>query len=156
MHRPPSIVRFERMWWTSALLSLIAAYLSWDRVQHGIRARFAVDPALRANPFGAVVVDWTQVAGVAITIAWTVIVWFLVTRRASGAGRWLAVLTAVLSGVQLAILLGGLALGRTLHPLSHGAAAAAAVLTMIAAAALFTSASRTWFGEADETERQPV
>ncbi|WP_375402648.1 hypothetical protein [uncultured Sphingomonas sp.] len=156
MHKPPSIVRFERMWWISALLSLIAAYLSWDRVQNSIRARFAEDPALRANPFGAVVADWTQLAGVTITIAWTVMVWFLVARRANRAGRWLTVLTALLSGAQLAILLGGLALGRTLHPLSHSAAATAAILMVLATAALFAPSSRAWFGESDEAERQPI
>lgn len=152
MIKPPSIVRFERFWWASAVSSLVATVLAWDRTRSGIAGKFAADPRLRNDETAAVVAEWVQPANLTIMLVWTALVWFLVARQASRTGRVMAVVSATISGVLLLILLGGLALGRTLHPLSQAGTAGAALLAVLAAAALFRDDARLWFGEHEVEE----
>ena len=151
---PESIKRFQSLWWCSLLLSVLATWLAWERVRNSLQSRFASDPRLRGNEWAPAVAEWTQPMTLLLSVGSTALVWFLVVRRASGAGRWLSVAFAALGGLQLLILLGGFAGGRTFHPFSHTAQAAAAVLAVLAAAALFRPDARAWFGEFDPEEEE--
>ena len=149
---PESIKRFQSFWWGSLLFSLLSTWLAWERVRNSLQSRFASDPRMRGNEWAPVVAEWTQPVNVLLSVGLTGLVWFLVVRRASVVGKWLSIALAALGGLQLLILLGGLAGGRTFHPFSHTAQVAAAVLAMFAAAALFHPDARAWFGELDPEE----
>ena len=150
MIKPAAIKRFEQCWWGSAAFSGLASLLSWDRVQNSIRIQLGNDPRLRtaeSQEIANVVAGWAQWTGIAVVLLCTLLVWHLVARRASRVGKWLAVATAALSGLQLLILLAGLFMGRVLHPLSQGCSVAASVLAILATAFLFRDEARAWFGE---------
>lgn len=148
MQKPPSITLFERLWWGSTLFWAIATWLGWERTAN----------ALNARPQTAQVAGLALWGNVALVLLITLLLWWLVTRRASAIGRWLVVAAAAMSGVRMLIVVFGLLFGRTFHPLSQGSFLLAAALTIGAAVVLFRDDARLWFGERVEEseEEQPA
>lgn len=137
MTKPPSIIRFQRFWFGSTILWAIGTRLAWDRTRN----------ALLANPQTAPVADLAQWGSVIAVAVVTLLLWWLVARRASRTAKWLVVALAAVAGVRIALIGGGLLLGRAFHPLSQGAFTLAGVLTIASAAILFRPDARAWFGE---------
>jgi purine-cytosine permease-like protein len=137
MPKPPSIARFERYWFPSTLFWLIGTRLAWDRTQH----------ALTVNPQTIPVAGWAQWAIIALVVATTLLLWYLVARRASSIARWLVVLLAVIGTVRILLTLFTLATSANPHPLSQGSFIISAALTIASAAMLFRDDARLWFGD---------
>ncbi len=138
MNRPPSIRRFEMLWWSSTAAWLVGTILAWERNER----------TLAANPQTAPAVGIAQPLTVAVILATTALVWWLAARRASVGGKWLVVVLAALSGLQIAVrLLGGFA-----HPLSASAFLLGSVLSILAAAVLFQPDAKAWFGGSGDEE----
>lgn len=140
MVKPTSIKRFELFWWGATLFWAVATRLAWDRNTNKLLA----DARTRA------VAEWGQWFWIAVTIALTALLWWLVARRGSIAGKWLVTAWAALTGVLALARSFSLVAGRTLHPFSEGAYLLTAALTVAAAAVLFRDDARAWFGEFDE------
>ncbi|HEX8388256.1 MAG TPA: hypothetical protein VF636_04500 [Sphingomonas sp.] len=145
MDRPPSVGRFERLWFASIGFWGLGTLLAWERVQN----------SLLADPRTGAVAGWAQPFWVGLMAAVSLLVWWLAARRASVAGKWLAVGVAALSAMRalltLVSLVGG---GRNLHILSQAAGVIAALLAVLAAAALFRPDASAWFGEFEIDEDQ--
>lgn len=137
MHKPPSISRFERFWFASTLLWLVGTRLAWNRTQN----------ALRLNPQTVTVADWAQWFVIALVVATTLGLWYLVARRASVVAKWLVVVLAVVGAGRLLLTLFTLMTSANPHPLSQGSFILSAALTIASAAMLFRDDARLWFGE---------
>ncbi len=137
MPKPPSVVRFERYWFVSTLFWLIGTRLAWDRTQH----------ALRLNPQTMLVARWAQPFIVALVVATTLVLWYLVARRASVVAKWIVVALAVVGGGRMLLTLFTLATSVNPHPLSQGSFIISAALTIGSAVMLFRDDARLWFGE---------
>lgn len=145
MMRPRSIVWFERLYLSGLLLSLAGWALSWPALER----RLLVDPRTAAYPSLWYVLPLAMLLGAALTL----LLWWLVARRASRVGKWLVVAFATLAGVRLAfnlpVLLGGrVAIAQVLL------AFATTGLSIAAAAFLFADDARAWFGEDAASEER--
>lgn len=146
MPKPPAIARFERYWFASTLFWLIGTRLAWDRTQH----------ALQLNPQTIPVADWAQWAIVGLVLATTLLLWYLVARRASRVAKWLVVALAVVSAGRLLLMLFTLTTSANPHPLSQGSFMISAALTIASAAMLFQGDARLWLGEEGDEAEEPV
>ena len=91
--RPPAILYFERLYLASLGLSVIGWAISWPVLS----ARMAVDP--RTAGFG-----WLLPAGLALSVAISLALWFFVARRASRIARTIAVVLTALSVLRLLLV----------------------------------------------------
>jgi hypothetical protein len=134
--RPRSILAFERLFLLALLLWAVRQGLTWDAQM----AQFEATPAGRGR-------SWMLAVLLVATAAYNLLAWYLAARRASVAGKWLAVAAAAVSALlllfeALALLQpGGAALSFKLLAL------AASGLTVAAAVPLFTDDAKAWFGE---------
>lgn len=136
MDTPSPIRSFERLF----LLALIL----WAVGQVGTMApriaQFEATPAGHGR-------SWMLVLTMALVALVNVAIWYLVARRASATGKWLAVIAAAVSGllvlVELMALIqpGGPALSYKLVAL------VASALTVASVVPLFRDDARAWFGE---------
>lgn len=140
MGKLPSIRRFEGFWWGATALWAVSTFLAWGAT----RARLLADPRARA------VADLGQWFWAGATLLLTVLLWWLVARRASVVGKWLVVVWAALDGLVALVRIVGLLGGRTLHPASEAVVLLTAVLSLAAAATLFRGDARFWLGELDD------
>lgn len=139
MNRPRSIRLFELFWWGSTLFWAAGTRLAWNRNQ----GKLLADPRTRD------VAQWGQWFWILVTVALTALLWWLVARRASAVGKWLATAWAALTGVLALIRVFSLVAGRTLHPFSESAYMLTAALAVAAVAMLFRDDARLWFGDFD-------
>lgn len=140
MTKPLSIGRFEWFWWSATALWALGARLVWDRNRSALLA----DPRTRA------VADWGQWFWIGVTLLFTILLWWLVARRASTIGKWLVVIWAGLDCLLALVRVVGLVNGRTLHPVGEATVLLTLVLSIAAAAMLFREDARRWFGEFDD------
>lgn len=136
--RPPSILRFERLYLAAFGLNLIGWLVGWAQM----RATLAANPATAALP-------WMLPAAFAVSVAVTVLLWRAVAHGGSNAARWVVVVLAALAVVRVlanvpALLAGQLGVGAAVLGL------AAAALQAAAAATLFARDARAWFGLDEE------
>lgn len=138
MTRPPSIVRFERLYLASFVLGIASRLLGWNTVA----LRLAGDP--RTAPF-----TWILPVSLVLGVAISLLLWYFAARRASVVAKWIIV---VLTGfAMLRFVLNLPAMTRGVLPLADVLVSTAAVLLGVAAAVqLFRADARSWFGE-DET-----
>jgi hypothetical protein len=144
MTRPPSIVRFERLWFASLAAWSVGTLLAWERTQN----------SLVGNAQSAPIAGWAQpaYAGMIVTIA--LIQWYFVARRPMPVVKWLVAAMAAIGGLRALFTLYAVLTARYPHPWSRGSFILAALLAVLAAAALFRADARAWFGE-DEPEALP-
>jgi len=133
LHRPPSIILFERLLWASFAISVVTTYLAWNDMMAEIE-REAV--GMRSSTaIGLTVVI------LAITLAILLALWYAIARRGSNVAKWIyVVLTAIGTLQTIASLfqpnsLSGLWLGTTLL---------ATALSVASAAVLFRADAVAW------------
>ena len=151
MNRPPSIVAFERLYLGSILLTVVNAIVFWSFNRNAIAAM----PQVQESPGLAALINIMLVVSLAITVAVSLLFWWLVARVGSVVGKWLVIVTEGL-GVLFAILpLLNLIRG-------HGANVPGTIVTLVctalaaaAAAMLFRADADDWIA-AREDEAAPV
>ena len=139
---PPSIRRFAQLWFASTALWAVGTRLAWNRTQKTLE----IDP--RTIP----VAPYAQPVNVALVLLATILLWWLVARRASLLGKWLVMAVAAWSALRVLLTLFTLATSANPHPLSQGSFLLAAALAVASAAMLFRPDARAWFGEHDAEE----
>lgn len=135
MQRPASIITFERLYLASVALSLASWVVDWPLMQ----ARLAANPQFAG--FG-----WMPAVLLVLSITVSLVLWFLAARRGSVVAKWLVVVFAAVAALLFLINLPA-ALGGAVHAASFILAAATTVLRVAAAAMLFRTDARAWFGE---------
>lgn len=135
MERPASIRRFEQWYLAGVALSLVGWTVDWSAMQ----ARLAADP--RTAAFG-----WMLGAMLVLSIAVSLLLWFLTARRGSVIAKWIVVVLAGLSVVRLLVDLPALLAG-AMSGLSYAVGAATTLVNIAAAAMLLRADARAWFGE---------
>lgn len=135
MPRPRSIIRFEKLYLASFVLSLVGWATTWSILS----ARLSADP--RTAGYG-----WLLPAAVVLGSAITLVLWYLAARRASVVAKWfVVVLTAV---AVLRFVFNGPAIMRGLMtPGELALSIGTLALSVAAAACLFAEDARAWFGE---------
>ncbi|WP_339348132.1 hypothetical protein [uncultured Sphingomonas sp.] len=133
--RPPAILYFERLYLASLGLSVIGWAISWPVLS----ARMAADP--RTAGFG-----WLLPAGLALSVAISLALWFFVARRASRIARTIAVVLTALSVLRLLLNLPAM-LNGAMPPLAAILSIATVALGVMAVMALYRPDARSWFGE---------
>ena len=144
MTRPPSIVRFEALYLFGLALSLAGWALSWGSLER----RLALDPRTASIPW----LWWFLPAGLLLSVAVTLLLWWLTARRASRVGKWLVTIFATLSAIRLAINLPALTSGIVPLPMVI-LSFATTIVGILAAVMLFADDARVWFGEAGAETR---
>ena len=140
--RPPSIVRFERLYLASFAASLIGWAFSWQQTAD----RLAIDPKTASY-------TWLLPAALLLSCAITLTLWYLVARRASLAAKWVVTILTGLAAVRFAINLLVVARGKV-PVLALLLSAAILVLGVAAVVHLFRPDARLWFGEGLEPEEE--
>ncbi|WP_298813635.1 hypothetical protein [uncultured Sphingomonas sp.] len=135
MPRPASIITFERLYLAGLALSLVSWALDWPLMQ----ARLAANP--QTAPFG-----WMLSVMLLLNIAGSLLLWFFTARRASVVAKWLVVVFAGLSALRFLLNLPA-ALGGAMTATSLLLATLTTGLSVTAAAMLFRTDARAWFGE---------
>ncbi len=133
--RPPSIERFERLYLASFAVSLLGWAFSWQSTAD----RLAIDPKTAA--FG-----WLLPAALALSGAITVLLWYLIARRASLAAKWVVTILTGLTVVRFVINLTVVFRG-SVPMVATLLSAAIVVLSVAATVQLFKADARAWFGE---------
>jgi hypothetical protein len=86
--RPPSIVKFEQLFFASLVISLIGLVVGYG----AMLAQVEREPTMRQLGFGAEVL----IGGMALSTAIYLLLWFLIARKASNIAKWfLTVFTAI-------------------------------------------------------------
>jgi hypothetical protein len=134
---------FEVLWWTSFAAWLAATVLAWHRNQQLLQS------TLGGRAGNEAVIAGAQPVTVALCLVVTLVPWWLV-RRASNAGRWLAVVVAALASLRTLNLVAAVAMARSAHPLSTGLFALATVLDVVGVVALFRPEAAEWFAPLGE------
>lgn len=140
--RPPSIVRFERLYLASFVVSLIGWAVSWQQTAD----RLSIDPKTAGY-------SWLLPAALLLSCAITLTLWYLVARRASLAAKWVVTILTGLAAVRFAINLLVVARGKV-PVLALLLSAAILVLGVAAVVHLFRPDARLWFGEGLEPEEE--
>lgn len=142
MRRPSAILWFERLWLGSTLAWLTGAGLSM-----GVRRRMiAARPELAGY-------EWLVPAGFALVLAISLLLWWFAAHRPRPAARIGVVVVAALSAATLVMSLGVMGahalsgVANLLQLLSSG-------LCLAAAATLFGTGARAWFGEPSSVEAE--
>ena len=136
MIKPPSIARFEHLYWASVLLGLVNAALNWRTSQ----------AALAANPMFANAgwfLPMLQIVGLAIAV----LLWFFIVRRPSVIAKWVQVVFAGFSVLALISAVFLILMGRA--PLGAQAVVGlvANLFYIAAAVMLFKPDAKEWLGE---------
>jgi ABC-type Fe3+-siderophore transport system permease subunit len=133
--RPRSIERFELLYLASFAVSLLGWAFSWQSTAD----RLAIDPKTQA--FG-----WLLPAALLLSGAITILLWYLIARRASLAAKWVATILTGLAVVRFVINL-GVVLRGPVPIVATLLSAAIVVLSVAATVQLFKADARAWFGE---------
>lgn len=97
--RPASIVMFDRLFLGSLAVSAAGVVLSWDEMT----AQLANEPGVAEIGLGSGFIAGAVAVGFAISL----LLWFLVSHKASNVAKWILVVLAVLSLISLPSMLGG-------------------------------------------------
>lgn len=134
-NRPPSIVRFERLYLASFAVALAGWAFSWQSTAD----RLAIDPKTAAY-------GWLLPAALLLSCTITLLLWYFVARRASLAAKWVVTILTGLAVVRFAINL--MVVVRGTVPLVATLLSTAIVALSVAATLyLFKDDARLWFGE---------
>ncbi len=133
--RPPSIERFERLYLASFAVALLGWAYSWQSTAD----RLAIDPKTAA--FG-----WLLPAALLLSCAITLLLWYLVARRASLAAKWVVTVLTGLAVLRFAINLITVMRG-AVPAVAMLLSVAIVVLSVAATVHLFRDDARLWFGE---------
>lgn len=138
--RPASIVRFERLYLASFVVSLLGWAFSWQSTAD----RLAIDPKTAA--FG-----WLLPVALLLSCAITLALWYLVARRASLAAKWVVTILTGLATLRFVINLSVVFRG-SVPVVAMLLSGAIVVLGIVATLQLFRPDARAWFGEDEEID----
>ena len=145
MVKPPSIARFEQLYWASVVVGLLNTALNWT-TSHA---------ALAANPMLANA-TWVLPAMQVVGLAIAVLLWFFIVRRPSVVAKWVQVVFAGFGAFGLLSAVFLLALGRVPIGSQLILGVLANLLYIAAAVMLFKPDAKAWFGEgADDDDDLP-
>ena len=136
MLKPGAIIQFERLYWASFALTIIAKGLTWSTQT----AMMQANPQLAAMP-------WILPVMTLIGIVIAILLWFYTCRRPSVVAKWIVVVFAAIGAFGIALTLFSLAMGRLAEALPAIVALVANALYIAAAVLLFKPDARAWFGE---------
>ena len=97
--RPASIVMFDRLFLASLAISVVSFVLSYDTLAD----QFANDPAMARAGIGSGLVTGLMIGSVVIYL----LLWFLISRKASNVAKWILVVLVALSLYSIAGSIGG-------------------------------------------------
>lgn len=145
MIRPPSIVRYERLYFCSFVLGLVASATSWSQ-------RTAI---LGANPMLAAA-TWVLPMTQAISIAVALLLWYFTVRAPSVVAKWVVVVFAAFGALSILLSLGTLLMGRAANGTTMMLSIVSNALYVAAAVQLFAADARLWFGELPDIDDDDV
>lgn len=133
MHRPPSIILFERLLWTSFAISVVTTYLAWNDMMAEIER-------------GAAGMRSSTAIGItmfifAVTLAILAALWYAIARRGSNVAKWIYVVLVALGTLQT---IASLFEPNSLSTMWLGATLLATALSVGSAAVLFRSDAVAW------------
>lgn len=130
--RPASITMFDRLYLGSLVLGLINFALSYDNTMAQLKA----DPVVADVGMASPGILW---GGLALGMAISLLLWFLISRKASNVARWILVVFTVIGVISLPLSLGQLPLLQLVTTLVVTGVQAAAVYF------LFRPDAKPWF-----------
>lgn len=92
MSRPKSIVLFDRLYLLSIVVSLIGAAVTWNATM----AKAMSSPAMVQNPEMAPIVTVGSIIGIGISVAITLLLWWLIAYKANDVVKWVFVVLNVI------------------------------------------------------------
>jgi hypothetical protein len=134
--RPPSIVRFEQLYWASFVVGLINTATSWT----------SREQVLAANPVLANA-TWFLPTITVVSIAVAVTLWYFIARVPSIVAKWFQVVFAGIGAISTLFALLAVIGGRTPALLPAVLGIVANLLYIAAAVMLFRPDAKAWFGE---------
>lgn len=136
MSRPTSITRYELLYLASFVLGSIVAAMGWAQRT----AMVAANPMLSRIGW---ILPTFQLAGVLITL----LLWYFTARTPSRIAKWVVVVLAVLSMVEIVRILVALAAESTAFGMASLFSVLADALYVAAATLLFKPDAKLWFGQ---------
>lgn len=133
MHRPPSIILFERLLWTSFAISVVTTYLAWNDMMAEIERGAA---GMRSSTAIGITVFIF-----AVTLAILAALWYAIARRGSNVAKWIYVVLVALGTLQT---IASLFEPNSLSTMWLGATLLATALSVGSAAVLFRSDAVAW------------
>ena len=140
VQRPPSIVAFDRLYLSSVVLYLLNAVLFWTATRAIMLTSL---PA--ANPAVARLLPTIMAGSLVVTVAVSLLLWWLVVRARNVAGKWLVAATEAIGAVLAALALVRLAGGASINTPSVLLGLISTALAIAAAAMLFRPDAVAWF-----------
>lgn len=92
MQRPPSIILFERLFWSSTLVSIVTTFITWNEMATAFDREAGVGRS--SGSFGVVFV--ILVISLAIVFA----LWYAIARRGSNVAKWIYVVLTAIGALQ--------------------------------------------------------
>ena len=135
--RPQSITMFDRLFLGSTALSVVNAAVSFDSTMGMLEA----DPAVAGTGMAG---TGFVIASVAIGIGISLLLWFLIARKASTAAKWILTVLTLLGAVMIPFSIGTLPLVPAIF---------SAIITVMQLAAvyfLFRPDAKAWFDHGPE------
>ncbi|MBI0476617.1 hypothetical protein D9601_14800 [Sphingomonas sp. MA1305] len=146
MTKPPSIARFEMLYWPAVVLGWLNSALNWRTSQ----------AALDANPMLANV-HWFLPVSAAVGALISIAIWFFIARKASVVAKWVQVVFAALGAIGILTGIYTLVSGKAPSALAVVVVIVANVLYVAAATMLFKPDAKEWFGEGlDEDDSETL
>ncbi len=142
--RPRSIIRFEQLYLASILVSLPSTLLSFDQT----RAELAGDPGASQLGLGG----GFLVATIVVSLALTLLLWFLIARRASVVAKWILV---ALTALGLFMMVGIVANPAPFMSLPGALTLLGTALGVVAVAFLFRRDARAWLANKGRDPVEP-
>lgn len=133
MHRPPSIILFERLLWTSFAISVVTTYLAWNDMMAEIERGAA---GMRSSTAIGITVFIF-----AVTLAILAALWYAIARRGSNVAKWIYVVLVALGTLQT---IASLFEPNSLSTMWLGATLLATALSVGSAAVLFRADAVAW------------
>lgn len=143
MPRPSAITAFDRLYLASIAVYVIAGLAFWSTTRE-----LALDnPAVQANASIAPLVGPIMAGSLIVTVLISGLLWWLVSRQRSVAGKWLVVVTEALGGLFGLWTLAQLAQGSSPNPAGTALNLVATALAVAAAAMLLRRDAAAWFDD---------
>lgn len=133
MQRPPSIILFERLFWSSTLVSIVTTFITWNEMATAFDREAGVGRS--SGSFGVVFV--ILVISLAIVFA----LWYAIARRGSNVAKWIYVVLAAIGALQT---IAGLFNPDGLGTLSLAGSLLSTALSVASAAVLFRADAVAW------------
>ena len=141
MPRPAAITLFDRLYLASIVLYVLNAAIFWSQTS----ALATEMPQVQDNPAVASMVGGILIGTLVVTVALSVLFWWLVSRQRSEAGKWLVIVTEAIGALTGLWALVTLARGLAPNPTNAAISVVTTALAVAAAAMLLRADAQSWF-----------